>query len=198
MSTRRKRKLPIKEASIEAPAIIRPHHVKDRAFVTEGGEKPSSRGAIAGGKAWRAQSPLEMAYAKGQLAGGAPKHDAPARLEAGRRYEKLFVLALGAGRDSTDMDRIDTSFGSGSLSESQSAAIRQLIAVESRLSRNDRLIVRMVCGQGYWPSEAVRTVCADYRHTIPARLREALDGLVEAFAASRRQGTTFGRSSSSG
>ena len=55
------------------------------------------------------------------------------------------------------------------------------------MSPRDRQIVRLVCGEGFFPSEAVRQVCADYKHTIPARLREALDGLVEAMEAARRE-----------
>jgi len=171
--------------TVEGPAIIAPDHAQNRPFAleTEGKGRPQ----VAPVKGWRRLSPLEQAFLRGQLAGGAAAHDAEARLTAGKRYGEMFALAQSSGRDCTDLDRISTSTGSGGVSDSQSAAIRQLIAVDSRMSARDRQIVRLVCGEGYFPSEAVRQVCADYKHTIPARLREALDGLVEAFAQARRE-----------
>jgi hypothetical protein len=167
MTAKRKRKPRNQGASIEAPAIIAPDHVRDRAYVA--GDKPQ----IAANRAWRRLSPLEQAYLRGQLAGGAPRHDAQARFEAGKRYGEMFAIAQSTGRDSTDMDRISRSGGAHAISDGQAAAIRA--------------IVRLVCGQGFFPSEAVRQVCADYRHTIPARLREALDALAEAYESSRRE-----------
>ncbi len=172
---------------IAAPAKITADHVQNRAFVIEVPDNPGAKRVIAPGKGWRRLSPLEQAFLRGQLAGGALKYDAHARYEAGKRYGEMFALAQSSGRDSTDMDRISRSGGGASISDSQAQAIRRLIAVESRMSERDRAIIRMVCGQGFFPSEAVRQVCADYRHTIPARLREALDGLVEAFEAARRE-----------
>ena len=187
MTTKRKRRPRAKNADIESPAIIAPDHVQNRAFVIDIPDGRETKRIIAPGKGWRRLSPLEQAYLRGQLAGGAPRHDALARFEAGKRYGEMFAIAQSSGRDSTDMDRISKSGGGASISDSQAGAIRALIAVESRLSERDRAIIRMVCGQGFFPSEAVRQVCADYKHTIPARLREALDGLVEAFDSARRE-----------
>lgn len=171
--------------TVEGPAIIAPDHAQNRPFALESDGR--SRPQPAPVKGWRRLSPLEQAFLKGQLAGGAGTHDAEARFAAGKRYGEMFALAQSSGRDSTDLDRISTSSGAGHISDSQSAAIRKLIAVDSRMSLRDRQIVRLVCGEGFFPSEAVRQVCADYKHTIPARLREALDGLVDAFAQARRQ-----------
>lgn len=191
MTAKRKRRPSNKHPTIESPAIIGDDHVRNRAFVIDVPDGRTTKRVIAPGKGWRRLSPLEQAYLRGQLAGGAPRHDALARFEAGKRYGEMFALAQSTGRDSTDMDRISRSGGGASISDSQAAAIRAVIAVESRLSERDRAIVRMVCGQGFFPSEAVRQVCADYKHTIPARLREALDGLVEGFEASRRGKPSF-------
>ncbi len=191
MSTRKKRRPRQQDPAIEAPAKIAPDHVQTRGFVIEIPDGPRTKRVIAPGKAWRRLSPLEQAFLRGQLAGGAPRHDAQARFEAGKRYGEMFALAQSSGRDSTDMDRISKSGGSASLSDSQASAIRRLIAVDSRMSERDRAIVRLVCGLGYFPSEAVRQVCEDYKHTIPARLREALDGLVEAIASASRRAPTF-------
>ena len=191
MTTKKKRKPRAKSTDVESPAIISPDHIQNRAFVIEVPEGRGTKRVIAPGKGWRRLSPLEQAFLRGQLAGGAPRFDAMARLEAGKRYGEMFAVAQSSGRDSTDMDRISRSGGGASISDSQAGAIRALIAVDSRMSPRDRAIVRLVCGQGFFPSEAVRQVCADYRHTIPARLREALDGLVEAFEEGRRQRGTI-------
>jgi len=182
-----KRRTRARNEEIEAPAKIDDDHVRNRGFVIEIGEGARTKRVAAPGKGWRRLSPLEQAFLRGQLAGGAAKYDAQARFEAGKRYGEMFALAQSSGRDSTDMDRISKSGGGASISDSQAHAIRRLIAVESRMSERDRAIVRMVCGQGFFPSEAVRQICADYRHTIPARLREALDGLAEAFESARRE-----------
>ena len=52
-------------------------------------------------KAWRKLSPLEAAYAKGQLAGGNPKFTAAQRFEAGQRYAQIFAACESSGRDCT-------------------------------------------------------------------------------------------------
>ena len=186
--SKNKRKARSKLPDVEAPAKIDGDHIQNRAYVIELPEGPArAKPVIAPGKGWRRLSPLEQAFLRGQLAGGAPAHDAEARFEAGKRYGGMFAIAQSSGRDSTDMDKITGSgAASHSISDSQADAIRRLIQVDMVLSARDRAIVRMVCGQGFFPSEAVRQVCADYRHTIPARLREALDALVEAFETVRR------------
>ena len=186
MSTKTKRKQRNKAAEIEGPAKIEADHVQNRAFVVD--VPGRGKAVIAPGKAWRRLSPLEQAFLRGQLAGGAPGHDSEARFQAGKRYGEMFAIAQATGRDSTNLDKITGSGASShSISDSQAEAIRRLILVDMKLGARDRAIVRMVCGQGFFPSEAVRQVCADYRHTIPARLREALDALVEAFETVRRE-----------
>lgn len=187
--SKNRRKARAKAEPIEGPAKIAEDHVQNRAYVIELGETPArAKPAVAPGKAWRRLSPLEQAFLRGQLAGGSARHDAEARLQAGKRYGGMFAVAQSTGRDCTNLDKITGSgAGSHSISDSQAEAIRRLILVEMKLGARDRAIVRMVCGQGFFPSEAVRQVCADYKHTIPARLREALDALVEAFEAVRRE-----------
>ena len=176
------RKSSVRDAApkADAPAIITPLHVKDRSYVAEVTDGPRTRRVLAGAKAWRKLTPLEAAYAKGQLAGGAPQNSALTRLEAGKRYAGIFVGTETSGRDSTQMVAISKSGGGASLSQSQMAALRALAAVEARLGMRDRRIIRLVCGEGFAPVEAVRAACGDdYKHTTAARFREALDALVE-------------------
>ena len=80
------------------------------------------------------------------------------------------------------MIAISKSGGTASLSQGQMSALRALAAVEARLGERDRAIIRMVCGEGFAPVEAVRAACGDdYKHTTAARFREALDALTDAF-----------------
>jgi hypothetical protein len=166
----------------EAPAVITPLHVKDRNFVAEVEDGPRTRRVLAGAKAWRKLTPLEAAYAKGQLAGGVPTHSALMRFEAGKRYAGIFAGAETQGRDSTQMIAVSKSGGGLGLGQSQRMALRALAAMEAKLGERDRRIIRMACGEGFAPVEAVRAACGDdYKHTTAARFREALDALIEAW-----------------
>jgi hypothetical protein len=178
MRARRKPAVPatrLDAAEIAGPAMIGAGHVRDRAL-------SPARGAP---KAWRRLSPLEAAFENGQLAGGNESFTAALRFEAGEAYARLFASAAASGRDSTDLDRVGGG-DNAQFSEAQVRASHALGEIERRMNARDARIVRMVCGEGYFPSEAVRTVCNDYRHTIAARFREALDSLIEAMEEARR------------
>lgn len=151
----------------DGPAMVRGDHVRDRVISPVAGAA----------KAWRKLSPLEAAYARGQLAGG--KHSAAERLEAGQRYARIFAASESTGRDSTQLLNISRSYGAAPLGESQRGALEKLRAIHAAMGGNDAAIVRLVCGEGYTPAEAVRRACGDgYRDATMARFREALDGLV--------------------
>jgi hypothetical protein len=162
---------------IDGPAIVRSGHVRDRAL-------PASDGAH---KAWRRLSPLEAAYERGQLGGGSQLYDADKRQQAGEAYGRLFALAQSSGRDSTDLDRIGGKGTGDGFSEAQARAAQALGEIDRRMNARDRQIVRMVCAEGHFPSEAVRIACNDYRHTVASRFREALDSLIEAMEHVRRK-----------
>ncbi len=167
------------EDEVAAPAALRMDHARDR-FLSPAPGAP---------KGWRRVSPLEAAYERGQLGGGNPQFDAQRRLEAGEAYARLHALSQASGRDSTDLDRIGRGRQGDGLSEARARALHTLSEVERRMNARDRLIVRMVCGEGHFPSEAVRTACNDYRHTVASRFREALDSLIEAMLSARHAGT---------
>jgi hypothetical protein len=162
----------------EAPAVITRDHVRDRVVSPVAGAA----------KAWRKLSPLEAAYAKGQLAGGNPRVTAAQRFEAGQRYAAIFAATEAQGRDSTQLMNVTRSYGGAPLGMGQRAAMEKLRAIESAMGANDAAILRKVCGEGFTPAEAVRLVCGDYRDTVTARFREALDALAGAFTAGRGAG----------
>jgi hypothetical protein len=161
----------------EAPAVITPLHRKDRLISPTAGAP----------KGYRKLTPLEATYAKNQLAGGSERHLAQDRFDAGQRYSELFDLAQVTGRDSTQALNLSGGGAGLPLSVAQSEAITALVCVESHLGARDRQIIRMVCGMGNWPSEAVSQIYSgDYKFTTMARFRESLDALIEAFETARR------------
>jgi hypothetical protein len=92
-----------------------------------------------------------------------------------------------SGRDSTDINLV--SGGAAlSLTQAMAGAIKRIIVVDSHLKKQDRAIVRRVCGEGLWPSKAVREACGEHydKATLP-RFCEAPDNLIEAIEAARRR-----------
>lgn len=154
----------------DAPAMVRSDHVRDRVI------SPAAGAA----KAWRKLSPLEAAYAKGQLAGGSARFTAAQRFEAGQRYAAIFAACESSGRDSTQMMNVSRSYGGAPLGMGQRAAMEKQRTIEAAMGANDAAIIRKVCGEGVTPAEAVRQVCSDYKDTVTARFREALDALARA------------------
>jgi hypothetical protein len=153
------------------------------------GHSRRNLGAGAGAKrGWRndAEHPLTLAYVKGQLIRGNEVHTAKQRYDAGEDYRQLFEAMHRSGRDSTDINLV--SGGSGaSISQMMIDAVRKIASIESRLKAQDRDIVRHVCGEGWWPSEAVRAACGNhYDKAVIPRFCEALDNLVEAITQARK------------
>jgi hypothetical protein len=160
----------------DGPAKLSPDHVQDRGLTHIAGAP----------KGWRRLSPLESAFEKNQLAGGNAKYDAPARYNAGKEYEKHWLTSVSSGRDSTDIERVCSGPSVG-LSEAQQDSIRWLVAVHANMGVRDRKIILRVCGEGFWPSEAVSEACGtDYAKSTLARFREATDALIEAIDSARR------------
>ena len=155
----------------EGPAIVGRDHVRDRVISPVAGAA----------RAWRKLSPLECAYARGQLAGG--KRNAAERFEAGQRYASIFAACESGGRDSTQLMNVSRSYGGAPLGEGQRGAMEKLRGIHAAMGANDAMIVRLVCGEGFTPAEAVRRVCGDgYRDATLARFREALDCLCHGGA----------------
>ena len=163
--------------AIDGPAILRAFHVK------------RSVGALAGARsAWKniAEHPLTLAFEKGQLGRGDPRYTPEMRLEAGNRYRELCEKLVVTGVDSTNLDRIIGGRSQVSVSQSRIDSIRTLAAIDKHLNKRDRKIIRHVCGDGWWPSEAVREACGHGhydRGSVP-RFVEALDALIEAMSQS--------------
>lgn len=168
----------------DTPSKITPLHIREHV-----------RPDLAGGPVrYRntAESPLTLAFHRGQLQhgiiqeNGKSKYTSADRLSAGDQYRKIWEACQASGRDSTNIDRVTGNPGDP-LTIAQAEAIRDLARLGALLSVTDRQIVHDVCGEGYWPSEAVRKACGPSyaKSTIP-RLNEALDHLIEALTKLRR------------
>lgn len=153
-------------------------------------------------KGWRNdhEHPLLLAYAKNQLQGGIirdgkgnPKYTAADRLNAGNEFRRLWERFTKSGRDSTDLMR--ASSARSTLTDGQCDALDTLCKIWPGLNSTDRIIIQRVCGEGFWPSEAVREACGPgyIDATIP-RLNEALDHLIEVFARVKRLDNLSGES----
>lgn len=165
-------------ADVLGPAIVREDHVQDRELTT-----------VAGGpRGYRRLTPLQSAFDKGQLGGGSQKYNATQRMQAGEVYERHFLTSQASGRNMLDLDRAFGSSGGTTLGQAQIDAIRALVSIDSHLGLRDRSIIRAVCGEGCWPSEAVSKACGtDFAKATLPRFREALDALIEALESVRRK-----------
>jgi hypothetical protein len=92
-----------------------------------------------------------------------------------------------SGRVSTDINLVSGGAGA-SITQHMFDATKRIIAVDCYLKKQDRAIIRHVCGEGWWPSVAVRDACGEhYDKAVVPRFCEALDNLIEAIDAARRQ-----------
>ena len=179
MSRRRQRKAG-KDDEIVGPAKLHAGHSR-RMLGTGASAK----------KAWRndAEHPLTLAYAKGQLIRGNEKHTAMQRYEAGDAYRAACETSQHKTRDSTDMNVVSGGKKEGVI-EGMLDAFAWLRAVDSGLGDEDRRIVRLVCGEGWFPSDAVRAAFGHdhYKYAVVPRFNEALDHLIEAIEKARSLG----------
>ena len=92
-----------------------------------------------------------------------------------------------SGRDSTDINLVSGG-AAAPITQPMVDATKRIIAIDCHLKKQDRAIIRHVCGEGWWPSVAVREACGEhYDKAVVPRLCEALDNLIEAIDAARRQ-----------
>jgi hypothetical protein len=163
------------EAPIQGPAKESERHVWNRP-ATDDHMRP-----ILGKNACSVVSSLVLALDRGQLRGGSPNYSEKDRFNAGEYYGMLVKVSQKGGRDSTQALNVSRSTTLGSNNDLQERAWDSLLAIGSYMSPANRKIVDMVCGDDATPAEAVRSACGgDFKHTVPAKLRDALDSLIEA------------------
>lgn len=173
-------------ADIESPARIRPGHVQDRTLSVVAGKA----------KGWSnlEESPIALAFIEWGLSSRhenySPKFNGKARWEAICAYDEIHHAANPSGRDSTDLD-IVSGGGGFPISESRSDGIKKLIAVKSWMAEKDRVIIQRLM-EGYSLAGAVKAACNDqFKFSVRARVRDALDSLIQALESARRNDWRF-------
>ncbi len=108
-----------------------------------------------------------------------------------RDYDLLIDAAeIRSGRDSTALD-IVSGGGGYPVTQGRSDAIRKLVSTDSFMSEKDRTIVRKLC-EGWSLPGAVKEACGDvFRFVVTARVRDALDALVQAMKRAKKTGYKF-------
>jgi len=160
--------------------MLRPGHKRDRALGAHAGAR----------KGWRniAEHPLLLAFERGQLDRGGQTRNEKDRLNAGEYYRGLHERAQVRTRDSTQFEVVLGGTGAG-IGEARADAIRKLIAVDAQMKSADRKIIRRVCGEAWWPADAVREALGPhYAKAVVPRFCEALDALCDAIDGARRSG----------
>ena len=127
-----------------------------------------------------ASSPLQLAFWRGQLVGGARGYQAQDRLSAGEQFERLWYTLHRTGmRDSTDVGI--TGYTGLFFTEAKEQASARLHEIAGRMEATNYRIVQAFCGEGLHMAEALRAARVDAHPNGTAhRVREALDNLVYA------------------
>lgn len=172
--------------TIEAPARIRPGHIQDRTLSIVAGATLGYRNLEG--------SPISFAYEDWGLTHKAekwhPTFNGGSRWQAVCAYDEIHHQANPSGRDSCDMD-IVSGGGNFPIAETQADAIKKLIAVKSWLAEKDRIIVESLI-DGWSLAGAVRKACdEEFKFSVRARVRNALDALIQALESAKRSGWKF-------
>ncbi len=186
--TRRKPKPkanPMPQELVAEPARILPGHVQDRTLsVVAGAAKGFSHDD------W----PISLAYKGGNLQGRGdvwhPLYNADMRWLAIEKVHDWWQTINRSQMDS--IERIGrVGGGTESFADRHEEASKGLSAVYSRLSAKDRCIVEKLI-DGWSLAGAVSEACGDaFKFTVRARVRDALDALIDAIRSARAENYTF-------
>jgi hypothetical protein len=124
--------------------------------------------------------PLTKAWERGQLGSGRRNITPRDRYEAGLVYRGLYEDIHGSNIALSKLTRVNGGTCEARASERICAARDLLARIESRMSADNAFIIRRVCGEGAWPSEAVRERHQGFEKFVVPRLCVALDDLVDA------------------
>jgi hypothetical protein len=109
------------------------------------------------------------------------------QLEAARWYQETYRAR--EPHCETKFERVSRGSNGLPISLIQGEAMKRIIAVDTRLSEENRLIVRAICGEGHHASHVVRMVTGEQgKHYPIPRFREALNALRNAILAAKKDG----------
>jgi len=174
------------QTHVEGPARLRPTHVVDRTLSVVAGSPKGTRNVD-----W----PIEIAYEAGRLENPKTNGNWDSTFNAEMRWLAIKEVAgwhqatIHSGVDSTQ--KIGAVRGSGGnimFCEAHEDAGRKLVSVYALMAPECRVIVQRLVEDWSLPG-AVREACGDsYVYTVAARVRTALDALINAQRMARRSG----------
>ena len=158
--------------ALDHPARLMPHHIL------------LNPEAPARARRWGVKDdhPLTRAWERGQLEAGRRDVSPRDRYEAGLLYRGLYEDIHGSNIALSKLTRVNGGLAEARAGERLCAARDLLARIEGRMSTDNAFLIRRVCGEGAWPSEAVRERYQGFEKFVVPRLCCALDELVDAVA----------------
>ncbi len=124
-------------------------------------------------KGWRRIDPAQALWKR--------KNISKVQRAAWERYASLWDVSAQTGRAPLHEATPSRMCAGLPFTVKQQEAIRKVKNIDRGLSIENLAIVRAVCGQGCWPSEAMQQIFGDaYKHSTMARFSEAMVALVRA------------------
>ena len=172
------------EEAAEGPAIVASDYVRDRVLSLRAGAKAG----------WSRLTVYEKAFRLGQLkckeARDARAEEARAldRFAAARAFDEGWQICNASFPGGRAWDEVGGGGGMpGAFVDHQRDAKDFWRRVEQAMGTRDWMICRRVCGENCTVAETVQAISPGYKFSTLARIREALDALVEAMAVARRR-----------
>lgn len=154
----------------DTPAKIRPEHVVINPLDPDRWWKFEVRD----------DSPLGLAYHRGQLATGRREYTAEDRYGAGTIYRGIYDGVHGSDCAVSNFSRVSGA-GNEARSSERLCVARDLRAkVEREMSKDNYLIVDQFCGAGSRANEAVRARFSGFEKSVYQAICVALDDLLDA------------------
>ena len=130
------------------------------------------------------ETPLGLAYDRGQLSSGRREYTAEDRYGAGAIYRGIYDGVNAPTCAGTKFERVGSSSGSEARTSERLTIARDLRKkVKDRMSRDNFYIVEEFCGAGSHASAAVRARFAGFEKAVWNTVCIALDDLLDAVVA---------------
>lgn len=117
------------------------------------------------------EHPLTLAFYKGRIT--------DQQYAAGNVYRSWYETNEGTLKSCLNINIVAPKFGDYNISEAKWNAGSNLREVHKLLSRRDKIIIEMLCGRGFTPSQAVKAAGIVESTIVSPRVRESLDELVK-------------------
>lgn len=175
----------LRPLEVDCPAKITDMHVQTRHISTRAGSKT----------AWEKLAVYEKEFRLGHLCcklrcltpQGLQDEVGRAndRRDAAKAFDEGWAICNASWPSGSDLNRVRVVGTPGSFVDHQRETKDFWRRVEQRMSVNDWMICRRVCGEGYTVAKTVVSIQPGYKDSTLARFREALDALILAMGRAR-------------